>query len=420
MSRRPLRIKDYQPIRMRVFNTYVRALNALNKKKRLKFDEDHLIQTAQQQLGLHDFGDESFRENMRLWLKTIERQNLHPAGKLSAYKKALYVLHSRLGAQAWFSKYPEILERDIAAPIIIMGFARSGTTRLHRVLASDPRLVHLKGWEAVYPVPWKKSAEAKKNGMPDPRISKADAILRILNQHFGKIHPVNAMEPEEGNTLLMQGFLPMFSFLDENGRPIRDKSEVDAYEDFKRLLKLISWWRGDDPSKPWVLKTPVHMRHIDSLMQVFPNAKLIYIHRDPIKVVSSMSSLLWHYSAHETDHLEPQRCAQIVVGEMNYLYQKMIKVRETLIPKDQQLDILYADMNRDLHQVMAKIYDFIGLEYSEEVRQLQSKWMESKNKNWRGQEHRLEDFGTDAKAVDEALLHYRERFNIPYEGKQPQ
>jgi hypothetical protein len=418
MGQRPLRIGDYQPIRMKIFNAKERVLVALGKK-RLNFSEEHLIQTACRRLGLHDFGDESFRRNMRLWLQTLERRDLHPAGRLTAHKLALHVLHNRLGAQEWFRKYPEILERSIAAPIIIMGFARSGTTRLHRVLASDSRLIHLRGWEAVFPVPWKASVDSTKNGAPDPRIKEADMYLRRWNQNFGKIHPVSAMEPEEENNFLMHGFLPTFSFLDENKNPIRSASEVEAYEHMKRLLKLISWWRNDDPSKPWVLKAPMHMSHIDSLMQVFPNARLIFIHRDPIKVASSQASLYWHFRAHETNHLDPRSCAQVVLREMNYQYQKMVQARETIIPKNQQLDILYADMNRDWHQVMSKIYEFIGLEYSSEARRQQSEWMESKNKNWQGAKHRLEDFGADAKTVDEALLDYRERFNIPYEGIRP-
>jgi hypothetical protein len=413
-----LRVADYQSTNMRVFNTSRKIMQAIGLGK-IDFDEKKLLNKTTESLGLYDFGDEAFRENMRLWLKTIEMRKFHPAGKLAAYREIIFILENRLRAEALFKKYPEILERKIVAPIVILGFARSGTTRLHRMLGTDSRFAHLNGWEAIFPVPWKVSMEAKDRGEIDPRIKYAEKICHDWNQAFGAVHLMVAMEAEEEINLLMQSFCPPFGFCLEEDVIFRNLSEIGSYEYMVKLLKLASWWRGDDASKQWVLKAPMHMHYLDSLMHVFPDAKLIFMHRDPIKLVSSMASLSWQFMAHSTNQLDPFNVGQRVVTEIDKLCHKVASVRDMLVQKNQQFDVLYADMNEDWRNVIRQIYEFIGVKFTDATKLSMARWLEeSEKKRYGGHYHHLENFGLDAQTVDRKLHHYRECFNIPYEGKK--
>jgi hypothetical protein len=414
-----LRVADYQPASMKIFNATRKMMQTIGLGK-IDFDEENLLHKATESLGLYDFGDDSFRENLGLWLKTIEMRKFHPAGKLGAYREIISILENRLNAEALFKRYPEILERKIVAPIVIMGFARSGTTRLHRMLGTDPQFAHLNGWEAIFPVPWKVSMEAKDRGEIDPRMEYAEKICQDWNQTFGGVHSIVAMEAEEESHLLMQSFCPTFGFCVEEDVIFRNVSEIGSYEYMAKLLKLVSWWRGGDPSKPWVLKAPMHMYHLDSLMHVFPDAKLIFIHRDPIKLVSSTASLSWQVMTRDTNQLDSIKIGQIVINEIDKLHRKVVNVRDTQAQKNQQLDVLYADMNEDWRGVMHQIYEFIGTDFTDATEGLMANWLaESKKKWYGGHTHHLENFGLDAQTVDQKLHHYRERFNIPYEVKKP-
>ena len=59
----------------------------------------------------------------------------------------------RLRAQEWIRRHPEILQERIAAPTVVVGMMRSGTTLLQRLLAADPRFNCAHGWEVVEAAP---------------------------------------------------------------------------------------------------------------------------------------------------------------------------------------------------------------------------------------------------------------------------
>ncbi|MFP6654416.1 MAG: sulfotransferase, partial [Myxococcota bacterium] len=136
------------------------------------FDEDKVLREAQARTGLVDFGEDSFREPLSMLLQSLrEEAPLNEIGCATLCERIVESLEMRLRTEDWIRRVPEILEEEIEAPVVVVGLMRTGTTMLHRLLASDPRHHAAMWWETRFPAPpadvdWKQS---------DPRIAPAKA-----------------------------------------------------------------------------------------------------------------------------------------------------------------------------------------------------------------------------------------------------
>ena len=422
-----LKARDYQRRPVRMLNATLRALNSVGIA-RTGLDADRLMREAREKTGLDDFGDDQFIEPLRIIIESTNSEaNLNPVGRLLARANIQRLLEGRLRAQALWRQHPEILERDMPDPVVIVGLGRSGTTRLHRLLASDERFLHLKSWESVYPVPDEKCFKAKEEGEPDPRIKALDQALKAvlyMSPQVAAVHPLGTMEVEEEIGLLQYAFsTQLFEII--NNLPsfaewLMTHDQTFAYEYLVDLLKLISWFRDDPEDKPWVLKSPQHMQDLNALLHVFPNAKLVCPHRDPIKVVGSVCSTAWNSLVRDNDSMDPHVVGQHWLDKTERMLHKNLKERETLSPAHNQYDILYADITADWRGAMEGVYGFLNMPFTGQAASAMQEWLTSNQQHKHGaHKYTLEQFGLDKTQVDERLMFYRERFNIPYETRNP-
>ena len=151
----------------------------------------------------------------------------------------------RLRAQEWIHRHPEITQETIAAPIVVVGMMRSGTTLLQRLLAADPRFHCAYGWEVVEVAP---KLDYEWSGAEDPRIvisEKREATSRQMAPELFAIHPMYAREPEEEIVFLSDAFL---SHVPEAGAHLPAyRSWIDgqdftpAYDYLHRMLQFLQW-----------------------------------------------------------------------------------------------------------------------------------------------------------------------------------
>lgn len=409
------------PLPIRLANRLLPLLWALHLLPLPDLDEDRLVRAARRQTGLHFFGDEHFRVPMRVLIEALRKEaNLNALGRIIAHGSILKILKERLWAQALFDRHSEIRARKISAPVVIVGPMRSGTTRLHRLLAADDRFVHLRLFEMMCPVPWPKSFGAQR----DPRIAWVERGLRMLNwinPQNAAVHPTGPLEADEELGLLEQSFsgaqieaqrrVPSFA------RWCEAHDQTPAYAHMADLLRLTGWFRGDDEAKPWVLKTPQHMQDLAALMRVFPDARLIFLHRDPLKVVGSSCSLAWNQMVVQSDHVDPHWIGAEWLHKTEHRIATTLRVREST-PAAQQLDILYADMNADWLVAMRRVYDFLGLPLTRSAEAAMTGWLAHSERDHAHAHHRyqLEDFGLDRQEVERRFAAYRARFAIPIEA----
>ncbi|MEM1114640.1 MAG: sulfotransferase [Pseudomonadota bacterium] len=422
-----LRARDYHRRPLSVINTLLKGLNRVGLA-RVPLTEQDLRARAERATGLSDYGDdESTRAQLRVLLDSTERQAaLTPTGRLLCRTNILRVLKHRLLLQDLLKKHPEILERSMPDPVVVVGLARSGTTRLHRMLAADERFLHLSSWESVNPVPWPESFEARERGEVDPRITNIDQALKAvlyMSPQIAAVHPLGTMEVEEEIGLIQHAFatqiFEVIGWAPDFAQYLEEHDQTFAYEYMVILLKVISWFRGDPEDKPWVLKSPQHMQDLDALMNVFPGARLIFPHRDPIKVVGSVCSTVWNSVVRDTENMTPDVVGHAWLPKVERMLHKTLKLRES-IPAAQQHDVLYADISADWEATLQGVYDFLGMPFAEQARQGMRNFLAANAQHKHGlHKYALSDFGLDRDDVDNRLAFYRERYAIPYETRNP-
>jgi hypothetical protein len=412
---------------MKLLNTVLRAVRPLGLA-RFDLAPDKLIASARRETGLEDFGDGTFLEPMTLLIRSLEEEaDLNPIGRFMARANCLRILKHRLYAQDLLQRHPEILERDLGDPVAVVGLARAGTTRLHRLLAADDRFLHLKSWESVYPVPWPACFAARDAGQTDPRITALDQALKAvlyMSPQIAAVHPLGTFEVEEEVGLIQHGFASQLFEIQARipsfAEWLMTHDQSAAYDHLVELLKIIAWWRDDPPSKPWVLKTPQYMQDLDQLLRLFPDAKLVCPHRDPVKVVGSACSMTWNAIVRDSDSVTPDWVGREWLAKIERMLHKTLAIREGQVAPENQYDLLYADITADWQQAMTGVYDFLGLPFTDQARTGMQGWLESNRQHQHGaHRYSLADFGLSRDEVDRRLMFYRERFDIPYETANP-
>lgn len=380
---------------------------------------ESLIAAARAETGLERFGDESFLPPLRRLLTSLEEEShLNPFGRAGARARFIRCLKNRLWANACFEAHPEILKRKIIAPVIIVGPGRSGTTRMQRMLAADPRFQHLKAWEGFNPAPRLGEHDMGKA----TRREEVKALLEqgeALNPGAATAHPMHVDWAEEEILLLHHSFSALWSLCFRRHYDWFLRADrTDAYRYMADLMRLLSWSRGDAESKPWVMKTPQYMVDLDVVMKVFPDAKVVFMHRDPLKTVASTMSLMWHFAVQNVDRPCRVEIRDAWIDMCEQMARRSMQARAA-IPAGQQLDVYYEEVNRDWRAAMRRVYDFAGMEFTAEAEQAIGAWLSESERENRHGGHRYsyEEFGADAKEVDERMMFYRERFAVPYEGK---
>lgn len=411
---------------MRMLNGALRAANSVGLAT-FDMNVDALLRAASKETGLSDFGDPRFLEPLTLLVESYQNEaDLNPIGRFLARTNILRLLKGRLYAEDLIARHPEILERELGDPVVIVGLARSGTTRLHRLLAADERFAHLKSWESVYPVPYPECFTARDAGKTDPRITALEQGLKAvlyMGPQIAAVHPLGTFEVEEEIGLLQHAFATQLfeiqSQLPSFAHHLMTTDQTPAYEYLARLMKVVSWFRNDPPGKPWLLKSPQHMQDLDALLNVFPGARILCPHRDPVKVVGSSCSMAWNSVVRDNDNVTPQWVGNEWFTKTQSMLRKTLAIRDTM-PASAQYDLLYADITADWQLAMQGVYDFLKMPFTEEARSGMQAWLDENQQHKHGaHKYSLNDFGLSAEQVSEALAFYSERFNISAETKNP-
>ena len=391
----------------------------------VRLDKDALIEAAMTETGLSDFGDSWFERPLAVLLDAVrEEARLNPAGEVAAKQIFHHVLRDRLLAQMWFDRYPEILARPIRRPVVIVGPMRSGTTRLHRLLAGDQRFARLRSFETISPVPRPEFEAVRAGEAEDFRPTLARRIFkvaRLANPRTLSIHPTGPYEPEEELGLIAASMYGMKweaqwtipSFV----RWSAGESAVPAYRHMANLLRLIGWSQGESSLRPWILKTPQHMLDLPALMEVFPDARLIFTHRDPRQVVGSAASLAWNQSVIHSDHVDPAATGRAWLNRTHEMIDRMRDARQAIAP-DRMIDVQYEDVEADWQATMERIYRFLGLDIAPALPGMRDYLDRSARLKRTPHRYSLEEFELGEDEVMDRFADYIDAFDVPVESRK--
>jgi hypothetical protein len=385
-----------------------------------RLEKDFLMEEAVQATGLDDFGDRWFERPLEVLLDSVKREaQLNAAGEFSAMKMFHHVLRDRLYTQMWFGRHPEILARPLKNPVVIVGPMRSGTTRLHRLLAADQRFAHLRSFETISPVPRPEFEQVLAGEAEDFRPKLAARILkvaRLANPRTLSIHPTGAYEPEEELGLVAASMYGMKWEAQWNvpsyAEWCHEESAIPAYRHMANLLRLIGWSQQESSLRPWILKTPQHMLDLPALLEVFPDARLIFTHRDPKQVVGSAASLAWNQTIIYSDHNDPAQTGRDWLGKTATMIARMRAARDA-IPRERMIDVQYEDMETDWRGTMERVYRFLDLEMEPAVAGMEDYLDRSARLKRHPHRYSLAEFGLREDEVNERFADYTETFGIP-------
>jgi Sulfotransferase family len=353
------------PLPIRLLNTCGAALERIGFRSRAA-SADELIEKAKKRCGLSDFGKGDFVEPLSRLLESCYREaRLNTIGKMALRGDVVRILSNRLMLARDRELYPEIARQEIREPLFIVGLPRSGTTLLHILLAADPANRAPLTWEVMSPSPPTSQDRHR-------RIRQAArnlATLRWLAPTFESVHATGAELPQECVSLMSPTFMSDQFDTMYNVPSYRewffDQDLRSAYEFHRRSLQHLQFRKS---SKRWVLKAPAHMFAAPALLSIYPDARFVQVHRDPIEAVASVSSLVTILRRVFSDDVDPVQIGRDAMSYWAQALKTFLRVRDQL-PEVRVCDLRYEDIRRNPVGAARRIYHHFGWKLAQETEQ---------------------------------------------------
>jgi hypothetical protein len=377
------------------------------------FDESKLLAAAAREAKSTDFGSDEYLEPMRVLVSALQDEaELSFVGRFAARAQVVTLLANRAQMQQWWSRHPEILATPVVEPWFVIGLPRSGTTFLQNLLAQDPANRSLQFWEATHPAPPPERATYE----TDPRIETARRGQRVLDYvapDANAIHPVGATAPTECVSLLAHSFASLESgVINHVPSHVEWCLEADLrphYDYFRRQLQLLQWRCSADR---WSLKSPAHLLALDPLFETFPDAKVVWLHRDPVTAVTSHCSLVAVLQAIGTERLDlhsigrewPRVWATVVERAM---------ASRARIGDDRFVDVRYDDLVADPFGTVRELYRRFATVLDPAAEARMRAFVTDHPQQARGIHfYAPADFGLDAAGLPSLFTAYTQRFSV--------
>ena len=374
-----------------------------------------LLDRTARMTGLTDFGDPLFREPLGVLLAALrDEAALTPMGRAVARADILRLLENRLRMADVLAHYPEIVEGEIRQPIVIVGLPRTGTSILHELLAQDPANRVPMTWEVMYPWPPPERATYatdRRIAIVDKHLARVDRLL----PDFKRMHPMGARLPQECVALTAHDFASMvFStthFVPSYQAWLDEADLRWVYAAHRRQLQYLQW---HCPADRWVLKSPGHLWALDALLAIYPDARIVQTHRDPLKVIASLANLVAVLRSMASDRIDRAAIGAEWTARLAAGLQRATIVRDAL-PADAApvFDMHFADFIHDEIGMVRRIYDHFGMELSLEAEERMRRFLAAHPADEHGaHRYTLEDAGLDAAVERERYAAYQQRFGI--------
>lgn len=374
-----------------------------------------LLSAAEAATGLSDWGGDVFREPLAVLSRDlIEHANLNARGVERARRRLVDNLKGRLMLAEDRKRFPGVADETIVKPIFVAGLPRAGSTFFHNLLAADPANRSPRMWEIMFPSPPPREATYA----TDPRIETCRAALDFegfLSPAMLGIHPYGAERPEECNFLWEMSLLtvnyPAWWNVPNYAKLLYSIDMKPVYEEQRRALQHLQHrFRRDR----WVLKTPAHDWWMRDLIKVFPDAGVVLCHRDPAKVLASLSNnLAVNYSLFSD--VTPAGSFGMLERQSQSM-RRAAEVRDDY--PDQFFDAHYLAVQADPLEALARCYERFGVAFTPQRAAAVSAWMDADREvHAKGPRHSysMEAFDLDYASIDGVMGGYIRDFDVKLE-----
>jgi len=378
----------------------------------MKINANEILDQAKSETGLSDLGEPLFFEGLNKLIDSINNEaNLNEIGIQAQPIRIQGLLINRLRFEEDLKKFPEILDQEIIAPIVIVGLPRTGSTMTHRLLASDPNHTAMLWWEGRYPA----LLPGEKRGDIEARMklgkAEVDAVVAASPEALD-IHPWDYKGADEEILLLEHNFLSTvpesFMALPSYSKWIEEQDHTLAYEDLKKFIQYLQWQNPGREKKRWVLKSPHHLGFIDKMISVFPDAKIIQTHRDPIKTVPSFCSMCANLFEPLTTNFDKVFIGKHWSNKLTRALNHCMNISEQ--HPDNFLDLEFLNMIKDPIDEMKKIYEFIGESFGEKTEVAMEAWREENKHEMGAHKYSLEEYDLTESQINDNFAKYQQKY----------
>lgn len=384
----------------------------------IPLDTEALLSEARQRAGLDDFGDlfQPFRAPLEMQVRAMrDEARLNEAGRQAMVEGVLSSLVNVLRMADDLKRHPEILAEPVRVAALVVGLPRTGSTMLHRMLATHPRATAPLWWEVTYLAPF----PGEQRGDPRPRQEAGRAQVRWMCDNMPdliSIHPMDADAPDEDVMAMEQVFVGTAAecrmHLPSYVQFIERLDKRPVYRFLRTFLQYLQWQSPQRAGKAWVLKAPAHLTALSTVLETFPEAHIVMTHRDPVAVVPSFASLGYTLTKLGSDHADPAVIGRHWSRRWQAALQEFMATRAGTAGH-RFIDVMYQEQVTDPLGTATRVMEKIGLPVDAAARQSLQAWVDANPRDKRAS-HRYtpEMFGLTEAGLKADYGFYREAFGF--------
>lgn len=402
---------DY-PLHIRALNAAAWAVDRLGTGVG-DLSVDGVLDAARRSTGLEDWGDSSFLEPMHIVADNASRLGFTSLARIFIRNTWVKAVVNRLLLQKALKERPALREVPLRKPIFVLGFPRSGTTLLQNLLAQAPDRRGLQFWELITPFPVH----------PDPatdlrrRRRSADVALGLgylIAPEMGDVHAIGSTTLEECWYLFCNTFCvlnwDLQTGLDDYGRWLLAHDMRPAYAEYRQYLQVLLDQR---PAEHLLLKCPEHLWFVDALLDAFPDACIVWTHRDPVASIASYCSLMTLPRRMMYGHVVPEDMGSLVTERFHAAVTRATAALDRADPA-RFFHVGFRELVDDPKRVVHQIVRHFDIADPPDAEARMDAWLGTKRQDEQGKHvYSAKRYGIDVDAVHERYADYIERFSIP-------
>ena len=378
-----------------------------------------IIDEACKSSGLDHFDSDSYREGLDVLVDDVNagiKQGWYTDdGIKRIHDDCVHYLRTRLKIADYLKQHPELLERKIERPVFVMGIPRTGTTLMSNLLAADPARRSPLTWEIDDPVPPATSATLKTDPRALARLEQETAML-AANPGMGKYYRGSAIYPNEDVFIMAGDFKTLM---------IESKGRLPAYKDFifscdmtssydyhRKFLQVL---QSQAPGV-WNCKKPSHALYLEYLFKAYPDARVIWTHRDPFSATGSLCSIISLSHMAHMGRIDTEWLAEDYSWQAAEHANRIMDFRDKH-GEDKLIDVHYADLTTDPIGVMKRVYAQLGDPFTPEAEAGIQGWLDENPQDKFGKhEYKLAQYGLTKEQLEPLFERYLSRYDVAREG----
>ena len=401
-------VKKEAPLLVRIYNVFL----FICSKIRLidyRIDKTTYLDQLSKEKTLGIGNNDIAVQALNKFIDNVNQNDLNPATQIFINNELQRTFLNRKKIHGFLNKTLDISNIDLSGPVFVLGLPRTGTTALQNLFSLLGNCRVLKLWELHYPTAYLEGQQAisaaKKETM------KYSFLQNLSKPEQKYVHPVGANYPDECFRLLFNSFTSIAISsalgLDDYEKWILESDMLQTYEDYKTQLQVLS---KSDPQKQMISKAPEHLWNLDVLLKVFPSARIVMTHRDPVRSIVSYASMISMFRRTAYKRPDFKQLGSYVTKVFERGMKKAILLREKTDLTGKIIDIHCDNIQELPLQSIIKVCAFFEIEISKEDKNQIKNWIKNKKLDAPGtHQYDYETYGVDKALIKEKFHFYNHK-----------